>query len=117
MPIFKKSAGHIYGVSFSKKEQAAIDREISRQCAEFDRKNADEIDALILWLLHEHFGFGMKRLRRFYDLFRVEFDALCERYEMDKEDALWLCTYKLKQYGLDIEDWNKEENQNATGRD
>lgn len=117
MPVFKKASGHIYGVSFSKKEQKAIDQEIARQCAEFDRKNENEIDAIILWLLHEKFGFGMKRLRRFYDYFRTEFDALCKRYEMDSEDSAWLCTYLLKRYGLDIEKWNQEEHENETGRD
>lgn len=117
MPTFKKVGGHIYGVQFSKKEQDAIDQEIQRQCAEYDRKNEDEIDAIVLWLLHEKFGFGMKRLRRFYDLFRSEFTALYERYEMKAEDGVWLCTYKLKNYGLDIEQWNKEDRRNEVGCD
>lgn len=116
MPNFKRAGGRIFGVQFSKKEQDAIDQEIQRQCAEYDRKNENEIDAIILWLLHEKFGFGMKRLRRFYDLFRTEFDALVKRYEMEKEDGVWLCTYKLKQYGLDIEQWNKEEEQDEARR-
>lgn len=108
MPNFKRFGSRIYGVQFNAKEKAALDKEIQRQCAEFDQKNQNEIDALILWLLHEKFGFGMKRLRRFYDLFHTEFDALVKRYEMDEDDAVWLCTHKLKEYGLDIEQWNKE---------
>lgn len=109
MPNFKKAGSRIYGVQFNSKEQAAINEEIQRQCAEYDRKNENEIDAIILWLLHEKFGFGMKRLRRFYDLFHTEFDRLINRYLMEKEDGVWLCTYKLKEYGLDIEEWNKED--------
>lgn len=108
MPFFKRAGGSIYGVQFNAKEKAALDKEIQRQCAEFDRKNQGEIDALILWLLHERFGFGMKRLRLFHDLFCTEFDALVKRYEMDEDDAVWLCTHKLKEYGVDIEQWNKE---------
>lgn len=34
--------------------------------------------------------------------------ALLKRYEMDDSDTVWLCTHKLKEYGLDIEQWNKE---------
>ena len=98
MPVFKRNRGHIFGVQFSAKEQKAIDAEILRQCAEFDRKNANEIDALVLWLLHEKFGFGKKRLRAFYDYFLTEIDALAKWYEMGDEDKAWLCTYKLKQY-------------------
>ena len=112
--IFKKAGGKIYGVDFSKKEQEAINREIQAQCAEYDRKNVLEIDAIILWLLHEHFGFGMKRLRKFFDLFATEIAALCDRYEMEKDDSVWLCTYKLKEYGLDIEQWNKEDENNGS---
>lgn len=63
MAVFKRANGHIFGVQFSAKEQKAIDAEILRQCAEYDKKNANEVDAVILWLLHEKFGFGKKRLR------------------------------------------------------
>lgn len=109
MPVFKRNRGHIFGVQFSAKEQKAIDAEILRQCAEFDRKNANEIDALILWVLHEKFGFGKRRLRAFYDYFVTEIDALAKYYEMGDEDKAWLCTYKLKQYGIDIAAWNEED--------
>lgn len=115
MPNFKKFGGRIYGVQFTAKEQAAIDKEIKRQCAEYDQKNLNELDALILWLLHEEFGFGMKRLRRFYELFHSEFSELVKRYELEEDDAAWLCTYKLKQYGLDIEQWNKEGGEDESG--
>lgn len=107
MPVFKRNRGHIFGVQFSAKEQKAIDAEILRQCVEFDRKNANEIDAIILWLLHEKLGFGKKRLKAFYDCFSMETDALLNRYEMGDEDKAWLCTYKLKQYGIDISKWNE----------
>lgn len=111
---FKKAGSKIYGVDFNKKEQEAINAEIQLQCADYDRKNVLEIDAIILWLLHENFGFGMKRLRRFFDLFATEIAALCNRYEMEKKDSVWLCTYKLKEYGLDIEQWNKEDENNGS---
>lgn len=107
MPVFKKSKGYIFGVQFSAKEQKAIDAEILRQCADFDKKNKHEIDALILWLLHEKFGFGKKRLREFYDSFFTELDELMKRYELGDEDRAWLCTHKLKEYGIDISEWNK----------
>lgn len=48
MPIFKKNRGHIFAVKFSAKEQKAIDAEILRQCAEFDRKNELEMNSVIL---------------------------------------------------------------------
>lgn len=109
MPVFKRNRGHIFGVQFSAKEQKAIDAEILRQCAEFDKKNEHELDALILWVLHEKFAFGKKRLRRFYDSFAAELDELVKRYELGDEDRAWLYTYKLKQCGIDIAAWNEED--------
>lgn len=106
----KKSGGRVYGAYMSAAEKKAMDMEIQRQLAEYDRKHALEIDAMILWVLHEQLGWGEKRLRRFYDNFAGEIDALVQRYQMDEEDKIWLCTQKLKDYGIDIGKWDKERN-------
>lgn len=106
--FFNKNGGRIFGVQFTKKEQEAIDREIRVQCAAFEDGHDREFDAIVLWLLHEKFGFGEMRLRRFYDLYSSEVSALLDRYKMEKSDAVWLCTQKLKEYGIDIEAWEKE---------
>ena len=50
-----------------------------------------------------------KNLKKFHAAFRPSLDGLCERYEMtNKDDELWLCTRKLLDIGVDIEEWNKE---------
>lgn len=90
-------------------EQKAFDIEIKRQMAEYDKKHIREIEALILWVLHEQYGFGKKRLKRFYDSFDMEIAALLERYVMNENDDVWLCTRKLKDAGIDISEWSKED--------
>lgn len=87
-------------------ERQAMDMEIKRQCAEYDRRNATEIDAMVLWILHQEFGFGPERLKRFHDNFFASMDALVERYELNKGEV-WLCTQKLKEYGVDLEEWKR----------
>jgi len=89
-------------------EKKAMDLEIQRQLAEYDRKHALELDAIILWELHQQLGLGEKRLRKFYNSFAGEIDALIKRYGMNEEDKVWLCTKKLKDYGVDIEQWDRE---------
>lgn len=90
-------------------EQKAMEMEIRRQLSEFDKKHTLELDSLILWSLHEQLGFGPKRLKRFYEQFHVILDELSERYEMDtNSDKIWLCTHKLKEYGIDIAEWDAE---------
>ena len=98
----------MYGAHLTAAEKKAMDIEIRRQLAEYDLKHANELDAMILWHLHEEFGFGPKRLKQFYDTFAVRLDELIKHYEMTDSDMVWLCTYKLKQYGIDIEEWNKQ---------
>ena len=104
----KKANGKIFGAAMSAAEKKAINLEIQRRLAEYDRKNLAELDAMILWVLHDQFGFGTKRLRRYYDSFCACTDALVKRYEMDVEDDIWLCTQKLKEIGVDIEAWHRE---------
>lgn len=42
-------------------ERKVMHNEIKRQLAEHDRRHAKEIDAIVLWVLRETFGFGEKR--------------------------------------------------------
>ena len=107
--IFKKSHNQIFGVNLNNAESKALDREIRNQLSEYTRRHALEVDATILWELHEQLGFGPKRLRRFYDNFKPKMEELANQYDMDAtEDGDWLCTYKLKEYGIDLEEWVKE---------
>lgn len=105
----KKFGGKVYGAQLTRAEQKAMDMEIQRQCAEYDRKHMDEIDAMILWTLHEEFGFGETRLRRFHNAFVKRFKDLIERFEItDDEGILWLYTKLLRDEGIDISKWNDE---------
>ncbi len=84
----KKAAGKVYGAAMTVAEKKAMNLEIQRQLAEY--------------------GFGEKRLRRFYDRFNKAIAELLERYVMEENDKVWLCTYLLKQYGIDLEKWREE---------
>ena len=67
----------------------------------------DDIDAMVLYTLMVHLGFGPKRLRRFYEAFSAEHDRLIQHYEMP-DDYTWLCKEQLKKIGVDVEAWNRE---------
>ena len=107
--IVKKIGKTVYGAQFSSAEQKALDIEIKKQTAEIVRKNANEIDAMFLWYLHEKYGFGYDRLKQAHNYFKPTLESMCERYDMNTdEDKMWLCTKKLLDYGIDIEAWNAE---------
>lgn len=104
----KKASGRVYGASFTANEQHAMELEIKRQLAEADRQHTDDVDAMVLYTLHKHLGFGKQRLRKFYEAFSAEHDRLIQHYEMP-DDFPWLCKMKLKEEtGVDVEAWNRE---------
>ena len=98
---------HTYHLSQHEKKQ--VNAEIKRQLAEYDKAHAEELDNLVLYILHTEFGFGKKRLKKFYIHFMNGINSLIDRYDMDDEDAIWGCTHKLKEYGLTVEDLQNEQ--------
>ena len=106
--LIRKFAGKIIGVSLTKNEKKALELETRKILAEETRRHKHEMAAMILWVLHEKQGHGKKRLREDFDIFDEALDELIARYQLDNEDAAWLCTYKLKEYGIDINEWFNE---------
>jgi len=91
----------------SKAEEAALKAEIVRQVHELDEKFSAEICAMLLWALHEEFGFGADRLRRVWDCVAVHRAELLEHYDM-QDNAEFILLYKLRQIGVDVEKWTAE---------
>lgn len=106
--IVLKSHGDVFGARFTANEKKALDIEIRKELANFMRQHEFEVDAMILWQLHEQFGFGYDRLFKFYSTFSKNIKSLVEKYEMEESESLWLVTKKLKDYGIDLEKWEKE---------
>ena len=107
--VVKQVGKIILGADLNEKEKKALDIEIGKEFAKYNRNNTNEVDAIVLWVLHDQLGFGHDRLKKFHAAVRPSLDGLCERYEMtNKDDELWLCTRKLLDIGVDIEEWNKE---------
>lgn len=91
-------------MELSAKEQKILNEEINRQILEKDTRYTNDIDACVLYVLHVHLGFGRKRLRRFWEAFRVEHDKLRNHYEIS--DTAYLAQDQLKRIGVDVAAWN-----------
>lgn len=105
--IFKRFRGQIFGVELSPKEQKALDEEIKRQEVEIHRQFTDDYDYMVMWILHRHFGFGLTRLKRFYDIFSDEYDAFEKHYEM-ADAGMYIARKEMNAIGCNVEQWNKE---------
>lgn len=105
--VVKKTGKTIFGAVLTPAEQKAMEMEIRRQLAEYTRKHRKELLSLVLWQLHVQLGFGHDRLKRFYEEFDPAIQELIKRYEMTDADADWLCTHKLEEYGIYLDEWDK----------
>lgn len=105
----KRSGKTIYGAELTAAEKKAMNMEIERQLAEFTRKHAVEIEALVLRQIRRKLDYDEAQLREFFDSFDDDLEALCKYYEMGEEDKAWLCTHELKEEGFDVEQWHKEK--------
>ena len=125
----KKAGKRVFGAVMSAAEKKAMDMEIQRQLAEYDRKHIREIDALVLWELREQLGFGNKRLKKFYDNFSRGIEAFSEAINqlaadivdaweavtvtvsaVLDDDALWPNRYGMppKKYGQSLQKHSKK---------
>lgn len=84
-----------------------VREETQKQTKEIARKLCDTIDAVCLWTLHETFGFGKDRLRRFFDDFNKGYQEMLDFYEMG-DDTTFVYLKKLHDIGVDIEEWENE---------
>lgn len=98
----KKVGGRVIGAQLTVAEKKAMNMEIQKQLAEYDRKHYMEVAALVLWQMHVQLGFGKKRLEQFYNNFEGELSKLIDRYDLEDEDGLWLCTHQLKEIDVDM---------------
>ena len=94
--------------NFTKSQRSAYNAEIYRQILENDEKFERDSIAVILWTLHEEFGFGEKRLKKFWKSLYFAHQQMREYYQMSPDDDGWLCKRKLKENGIDIDEWYKE---------
>lgn len=107
---FKKFRGKPYGVEFTAAEQQAMRRELNRQAAEKNKQLAADIDAMVLYALMVSKGWKKKRLKNFWKDFIEVHKQLQEFYEIDNpEDHEWFAHRMLRDIGVDIHQWYKEE--------
>ena len=107
----KSYKGNVFGAELTAAERKAMKIEINRQLIEKDKQYAADLDAMILYTLMAHYGWGKKRLKDFWKAFVVEHQALRDFYEMDDPgDNEWLAHRKLKDIGVDVHEWYEELN-------
>lgn len=80
-------------------------KEVNQQILQRDLEYSLDIDTMILWTLHTHYGWGKKRLEDFYEKLLKEHTRMREYYEIDD---LYPERAKLKdECGVDVVELNE----------
>ena len=68
---------------------------------------ADDVDYMVLYCLRKCFGFGSKRLKRYYEFFIKANEDLIKHYEIP-DAGIFIARKELNQIGCNVEQWNSE---------
>lgn len=83
----------------------AMVHEINQQILEKDKEYQLDIDTMVLWSLKQFAGWGPKKLKAFYYFMFKEHLRMRGFYELDD---LYPERHKLKERGVDLEEWYKD---------
>lgn len=111
--IVNRSGSKIFGAHLTKVERQALDIEVRKAIAENEKIYHADLDAAILYYLHDKYGFGEKRLRDFWDGFNELHGRILRDYMVLNDEAAWVCRDKLKQIGVDVVKWYEEDERKA----
>lgn len=65
--------------------------------------------SVVLWVLHDQFGFGKDRLKKFYVNYEKVNADLRKHYSMSNSDMRYMTDRLLKEIGVDLDAWEMEE--------
>lgn len=99
----------IVPMRLTNKERKALEREINIQTAKNVKNLSINLQALVLWNLHEQCGFGKKRLLEFQKTFLPLIEELQQYYQVeDAEETEFVLLHKLKnEVGIDVAELNE----------
>ncbi len=88
------------------KQRKALYDEVNRQTAKNVQNLSQNLQAMVLWSIHEQLGHGKKRLLKFQKGFLPLIQALQEYYLSENaEETAFVCKYRLKhEVGIDVEE-------------
>lgn len=87
--------------TYNPKVTRAMKAEIARQGRAFSK----DIQTMLMWTMHKYYGFGKKRLERFYITFLREYEEMCEFFGTDE---VFPAEYKLREIGIDVDELQKK---------
>lgn len=92
-------------------QKKVIRDEMRRQSPDVNAEFLADLEVMVAWTLHVHYGFGIGRLLKFRRHFIDEYNRLCKHYEMDE---VYPAKCKLKDIGYDIDKLMEEDSKHES---
>ena len=85
-------------------QKKAMEQEIRRQCVDVTKQYELDLDTVAIYILHKHFGFGKKRLQKFYSAMFKTRKEIHAYYQGESTDnmAEVAMRHHLLQDGIDV---------------
>lgn len=95
-------------------EKKALDEEIRKQCVDVTGQYELDLDTVAIYILHTVFGFGEKRLTRFYSAMFAKRKEIQAYYQGERHDntAEVAMRHRLQQDGIDVKKMYERETDN-----
>lgn len=90
----------------SGEEKRIRDKEIQKECVRICNQFELDYDTMAIYILHNYYGFGIKRIEEYHKHLIEERNELKEFYEADDKDPyihFYAMRQKLKADGIDVE--------------
>lgn len=111
--MFPKVNGRPYKVILSKAEERVLRQEIDKAIVEGLRDAEKDGDASYLLILHDHYGFSKKKLFNVWKMLYTENKKYEEYYDLKPGDGIWYARKRLKDIGIDLDEWYREEQEHG----
>ena len=87
------------------KQRKALHQESKKEFFKLLELYNKQVSLQIMHTLHFDFGFGEKRLRKFFDKLKTMQARLIERYDAIDEEVPDICEIQLREDGINFEDF------------
>lgn len=84
-------------------ERKCLNVEVEKAIKKQLDKVGCELDAVVLQILNQEFGFGEKRLRKFHKAYVENVRRVVDHYCLEEGDEQWIAKRWLKDKGYDLE--------------
>lgn len=97
----------------SARQKQLVKNEVKRLIPDVSEEHFSNTIATFLYALHLYTGWKQKKLYDFYVQFDVLHKELLDYYQLDTHEDGWLCKLKLKELGVDVDEWIEKDKQNS----